>query len=111
MRSIRILIAAGAVALGAAGPAQATTQPNYICPDPEIETLSGGDFAPTNPFDSRDLEGRRTRRARRIAAEHDCSVRVVRRNGEDLFVTEDFSFSRINVAVRHRRVTKVFGVF
>jgi hypothetical protein len=36
---------------------------------------------------------------------------VTRRNGEDLAVTEDFSFSRINVAVRNRRVTKVFGVF
>ena len=110
MPRIGTLIAAGAMALGAAAPAQAYTQlQNYTCPDPSVPTLTG--FAPTSPFDSREIRGLRIKRARRVAAEHDCIVRVTRRNGEDLAVTEDFSFSRINVAVRNRRVTNVFGVF
>jgi hypothetical protein len=100
------LVSAALLALTGAPSAAAAT--NYTCPDPSVETLTA--FAPTNPFDSRKLEGRRVRRARRIAGRHDCTVRVTRRNGKDLVVTQDFSFSRINVAVRDRRVTRVFGV-
>ncbi|MEA2348563.1 MAG: hypothetical protein QOG62_2350 [Thermoleophilaceae bacterium] len=104
-------LAAGLLAAAAlSSPATAATAAtNYICPDPSVETLTG--FAPTNPFDSRTLDGKRTKSARRQAAEHDCTIRVVRRNGNDLVVTEDFSFSRIDVAVKNRRITKVFGVY
>jgi hypothetical protein len=60
---------------------------------------------------ARVLRDKRLPFARRIARRHDCSVRVVRRNGEWLAITADFSWSRVNVAVRDRKVTGINGVF
>lgn len=59
---------------------------------------------------TRRVVGKRTRRAKRIARRHDCTLRVVRRNGNALAVTDDFVPNRINVAVRDRRVKRVTGV-
>ncbi|HEU4655878.1 MAG TPA: hypothetical protein VFR97_00050 [Capillimicrobium sp.] len=60
---------------------------------------------------SRRLPGLRVRRAEARAEQAGCAFRVVRRNGTDLPVTEDFSPSRINVAVRSGVVTRVVGLF
>lgn len=62
-------------------------------------------------YDADRLEDRRMKRARRIAREHDCTVRVVKRDGEVLGVTDDFRPNRINVAVERRRIRRVIGVF
>lgn len=45
-----------------------------------------------------------------IADDHQCIVRVVRRNGRDLVVTQDFRGDRVNVAVEEGRITQVLGV-
>jgi hypothetical protein len=49
--------------------------------------------------------------SREAARRHDCTVRVVKRNGENLAITDDLEPNRINVAVRDRRVTCIRGVF
>ena len=49
--------------------------------------------------------------ARALARRTGRTVRVVERDGESLVVTEDFSTSRVNVAVRGDRVIRVAGVF
>jgi len=59
----------------------------------------------------RRLPGRRLVVAERMAHEARCPLRVVRRDGLDLPVTEDFSPSRINVAVRAGRVVRMTGLF
>jgi hypothetical protein len=62
-------------------------------------------------YNARRLIGRRLPRAREIARAHDCTVRVVKRDGESLPVTLDLSTTRIDVAVRDRRVTAIDGVY
>ena len=62
-------------------------------------------------YDADRLEDRRLKRARRIAHKHDCTVRVVRRDGEHLPVTDDLRPNRINVAVKRGRIRRVIGVF
>jgi hypothetical protein len=77
------------------------------------QTPSGGHFCPrhSEEFDARELVGLQVGKARRRAERHDCSLRVVRRNGEWLVVTQDFRSDRINVAVRDRRVRRIVGVY
>ena len=49
--------------------------------------------------------------ARRIARNHDgCEVRVVKRDGEPLAVTDDLRLDRINVEVQNDVVTRFFGI-
>jgi hypothetical protein len=62
-------------------------------------------------FRTRRLIGRTLPEAHRVAQRHDCSVRVVKRNGEYLVVTADYLPNRINVGVRHRTVTSIQGVY
>jgi hypothetical protein len=62
-------------------------------------------------YDADRLEDRRLRRARRIAHNHDCTIRVVKRDGEFLPVTDDLRPDRINVAMKRGRVRRVIGVF
>ena len=64
-----------------------------------------------NGYDSRDLIGRNMPTARGIAADNDCSIRVVQRNGKNLGVTDDFNVTRINVRIRDRRVIDVVGTY
>lgn len=61
-------------------------------------------------FDARELEGRTLSAAEDEAKAHGCSVRVARRDGEDLILTQDLRPSRINVAVTDGRVTRVLSV-
>jgi hypothetical protein len=61
-------------------------------------------------FDANRIEGERTRTAKRIASRHDCTIRVVKRDGVEYAVTDDFVTNRINVVVRDRHVVRVTGV-
>jgi hypothetical protein len=57
------------------------------------------------------LLGKTMRRARMIAARHDCTVRVIRRNGKPLVVTDDFRHDRINVSIVDRRISRVHATY
>ena len=61
-------------------------------------------------YEARRLIGKTLERARKAARRRDCYVRVVKRNGEYLSVTDDFVVNRINVGVRRRIVKSVHGV-
>jgi len=62
-------------------------------------------------YDSRDLIGRNMPTARRIAAENECTTRVIERNGRALGVTDDWRTDRINVRISDHRVIDVAGTF
>jgi len=64
----------------------------------------------TDGFKARELIGKTIRQGRRQARHHDCAFRVTKRNGRQLTVTADYSPERINVGVRHRRVTSIQGI-
>jgi hypothetical protein len=57
-------------------------------------------------FDARRLIGLTTRAARDLAAEFDCSVRVIERDGRALPHTQDLRRDRINVDVRDGHVLR-----
>ena len=59
----------------------------------------------------RHLPGMRTKRARAATRRHGLEFRVVRRSGRGLPVTGDRVPTRVNVAVRSGRVTRVVGLF
>ena len=61
-------------------------------------------------YQARRLKGKTTKRARRAARRHECFMRVVKRNGKYLAVTEDFVVNRINVGVRQHIVKSIHGV-
>jgi hypothetical protein len=58
-----------------------------------------------------DFVGLETGAAGDLARIRGFAFRVVERDGEPLAVTEDFSTSRLNVAVADGRVTRVVGLF
>lgn len=60
---------------------------------------------------SRRVEGWSLERARARAERVRCPLRVVKLDGEQLAVTDDYSESRINVVVDAGRITKVAGLF
>jgi hypothetical protein len=96
------------LALGTAGLSAAAPPPpsgGHVCPRPPAgpPTREG--------YDARQLVGMHVGKARRIVERHRCALRVVRRNGEPLTVTQDFRIDRINVAVRHRVVTRIVGIY
>lgn len=94
------------VALTLLGPASgAVAHRDQICPEAQ-RAAHGGDR-----FDAHRLVGKRIQRARRIARRHDCTVRVVKRDGEALDGTADYRNNRINVVVKDRRVKRIRGVF
>jgi hypothetical protein len=78
----------------------AGSRPPHYCPR--------GD---TDGFNANRLIGRKLPRARHLANAHGCTVRVVKRNGEGLIITEDFSPTRIDVAVWGNRVTGIDGIY
>jgi hypothetical protein len=86
-------------------------------PDTPVSSTPGPDpvAKPADPAAcerlSRRLEGLALERARARAERGRCPLRVVERDGEQLAVTDDYSESRINVAVDAGRVTKVTGLF
>ena len=82
--------------------------------EPAVVSVGHPQYCPLHDpdgYNARRLIGRRLPRARQIAHAHGCSVRVVKRDGESLPVTEDFSWTRIDVAVNDGRVTGIDGVY
>ena len=65
-----------------------------------------GDAAAAERLDARRLIGLTLREARRLAAEFDCTVRVIERDGRAVPHTQDLRRDRINVDVRDRRVLR-----
>ena len=109
--TLRILSAA-VLAAGLILAVAATALP--VTPEPASRATAGkGPYCPRGHEDgyrARKLVGKPVPRARKAARRHDCSLRIVQRNGRDLAVTADFVPSRINVAVRDGRVTGIAGV-
>ena len=97
-------------ALIAPAPAPAATngKEGIPCPAPRVDPPP--EPGTTESWNAEKLEGRKIRKAKKIAEKHGCTVRVVKKDGEDLPVTMDFSYNRINVSVRDRRVKKVYTV-
>lgn len=62
-------------------------------------------------FDANRLTGKRLDRARAIARSHDCTIRVIKRDGETRDLTDDLRSDRINVVVANDRITRVDGVY
>ena len=104
IRAIAVLIAAVAVLLVGPGAAHAARAAGPYCP----EAL---DLKAAERLDTHRLVGKSLRRARRIARRNECEVRVVRRDGVSLPVTDDYVTNRINVAVRGGIVKRVLGVY
>lgn len=105
VRGLVVTVTVFAIGVPGAGAAAAE---GLVCP---VEFAAAGGADPrSSPFEIERLEGRRTGAARRLAARHGCQLRVVRRNGRWLAVTEDYSTSRINVAVRDGRVRRALSV-
>lgn len=102
VRAGALLALAGLCALlvAAAGPSTATAGGDRYCPK-----------RAEDPILVSRLVDKRVRVARRMARRHDCVVRVVRRNGEWLAVTDDYRTDRVNVIVRDRRIKRIHGVY
>lgn len=62
-------------------------------------------------FDANRLTGKRLDRARTIARSHDCTIRVIKRDGKARAITDDLRPNRINVVVEDDRVIRVDGVY
>jgi len=60
-----------------------------------------------------DFVGKTVQEATPIAAGNGCSVRVVKKDGESLIITMDFSFNRINVEVEgpDELITAINGIY
>jgi hypothetical protein len=96
---------------GTAPAPDTTTDPGAPVPaDQPIPCPSDKAGGSPGSFDARELEGRTLAQAEATAKARGCSVRVARRDGEDLILTQDLSTSRINVEVTDGRVTRVLGV-
>jgi hypothetical protein len=93
-----------------AAPEPTTTDPGATVPADQPIPCPSDKAGTAGVFDARDLEGRTLAEAQATAKARGCSVRVARRDGEDLILTQDLSTSRINVEVTDGRVTRVLGV-
>lgn len=93
-------------------PSGTPTETNATVPDADqpMPCPHGKDGAARDAFDARELEGRTLADAQAAAKAHGCSVRVARRDGERLVLTQDLVTSRINVEVTEGRVTRVLSV-
>lgn len=78
-----------------------------LCPS-EKDGASGK--AGVARLDARKLLGKSIAAAKSTARRYGCSVRVVRRDGEDLIQTMDYSSARINVEERDGKVVALRGV-
>ena len=63
------------------------------------------------PVKSGPVRGLDVKAASEVAAKRGCQLRVVRIDGKDQIVTDDFSRSRVNVAIREGEVRRVVGFF
>lgn len=75
------------------------------CPTADVGAARTADA-----FDARDLLGRSLADAEGVAKDHDCTVRVVVENGEELPQTMDLRTERINVEVRDGVVVGLRGI-
>jgi hypothetical protein len=87
--------------------AAAGTREPLLCPS---EKDGGSDKAGVARLDARKLLGKSIAAAKATARRYGCSVRVVRRDGEDLIQTMDYSSARINVEERNGEVVALRGV-
>jgi hypothetical protein len=50
-------------------------------------------------------------KGRLVARNHDgCEIRILYRDGRYLGQTDDLQYSRINVAVRRERISRILGI-
>lgn len=76
----------------------------HPCPDYPRHEADGS-------FDANRVIEKRVPVARRMARRHDCTVRVIKRDGKRLSVTDDRRFNRINVVVRNDFIIRMKGVY
>jgi len=105
---ITLLVLLAALMAPASASAATSGKDGIPCPAPRVDPPP--EPGTTDDWNAEKLEGEKIRKAKRIAEKHGCTVRVVKRDGEELPVTMDFSYNRINVSVRNRRVKKVYTV-
>jgi hypothetical protein len=91
-------------------PEPTTTDPGATVPADQPIPCPSDKAGTAGAFDARELEGRTLAEAQAAAKARGCSVRVARRDGEDLMLTQDLSTSRVNVEVTDGRVTRVLSV-
>lgn len=110
-----------------AGPS--TTEPSYqsapstgpVDPDAPVSSPPGAgdpiddsgpplDTTPVDPADAEVLVGLPLARAEAEALHRGWTVRVARQDGEDLALTDDYSPTRVNVAVQDDVVTEVVSI-
>jgi|GEM_PF-2714021 len=98
--TIGLLGMLGATTAGAQGTdaSRGSKEGKILCPASDIPSSEqGGKY---DPFDIKDLEGKRLWQARVIAKRHKCVIRVTSRNGNALVVTGDYKNNRINVGIK-----------
>jgi hypothetical protein len=79
-----------------------SVRPRVVCPFGPQRT--------TQSFRAHQLVGLDVSEARGLAREHDCSVRVVKRDGKSLSTTLELDYRRVDVAVEDHRVVAVEDV-
>jgi hypothetical protein len=104
--SVALTLLAAAAFTPGAGAVPPPPSGGYLCPRQQP-----GPPPRAEAFDARELVGLKVKKARRVAVAHACELRVVRRNGEPLVVTQDFRTDRVNVAVRHKVVKRIVGIY
>ena len=63
------------------------------------------------PVQAREIRGMSVPGATAFAKQRGCTLRVVRIDGVDQVITEDFSLDRVNVIVRDDRVVGIDGIY
>lgn len=107
MAIVGVLAMAGAVT-GCGGEDESAA--DVTRPADPVYCPSAVDDMAAGTFDARDVLGQSLGDAERTAKDHDCMVRVVAEDGEDLPQTMDLRIERINVEVRDGVVVALRGV-
>jgi hypothetical protein len=102
---ITVLLAGSLASTGAADSERAGRTPLW-CPD-----AGRGPLKARGPIDAKRFVGKTEPKATRMGRRHDCTVRVLRRDGEWLPGTADYRWDRANVAVRGGIVKRVLGIY
>ena len=103
----------GCLAIGATAAAVALGSDQPTSPEASAKGPPAPRYCPKGDesgYDATDLVGRTVRVAKIRAEEEDCSLRVVKRNGKWLAVSDDVDYKRINVATENARVKRVVGI-
>ena len=99
------LIAVALPALAGCGDDKSTTTTQAI-----PVTCAAADGQGANEFNANELVGMTVADAEAKAKANGCSMRVTRRDGEDLPATADYRSDRISVAVTDGEVVEVIGL-